>query len=81
MVKHFDDERWPLAGLPANAAVVGETRAREWQHGGVCAVAVTRPVACPAPHATDSYLVDPASNICLFQRLSHACLRISELIQ
>lgn len=29
----------------------------------------------------DSYLVDPASNICLFQRLSHACLRISELIQ
>jgi hypothetical protein len=31
--------------------------------------------------ATDSYLVDPASNICLFQRLSHACLRISELIQ
>lgn len=41
MVKHFDDERWPLAGLPANAAVVGETRAREWQHGVVCAVAVT----------------------------------------
>ena len=29
----------------------------------------------------DSYLVDPASNICLFQSLSHACLRISELIQ
>ena len=22
----------------------------------------------------DSYLVDPASGICLFQRLSHACL-------
>jgi hypothetical protein len=29
----------------------------------------------------DSYLVDPASSICLFQRLSHACLSISELIQ
>jgi hypothetical protein len=24
-----------------------------------------------------SYLVDPASNICLYQRLSHACLSIS----
>ncbi len=28
----------------------------------------------------DSYLVDPASIICLSQRLSHACLSISNLI-
>lgn len=27
--------------------------------------------------ALGSYLVDPASNICLYQRLSHACLSIS----
>ena len=28
-----------------------------------------------------SYLVDPASNICLFKRLSHACLSINIFIQ
>ena len=27
-----------------------------------------------------SYLVDPASNICLSQRLSHACLSINNFI-
>jgi hypothetical protein len=27
-----------------------------------------------------SYLVDPASNICLSQRLSHACLSINDFI-
>ena len=40
-----------------------------------------RECVCRGPQHPDSYLVDPASNICLFQRLSHACLRISELIQ
>ena len=35
----------------------------------------------PSPLAHDSYLIDPVSSICLFQRLSHACLSISELVQ
>jgi hypothetical protein len=32
------------------------------------------------PNTTKSYLVDPASNICLSQRLSHACLSINNFI-
>ena len=32
------------------------------------------------PYKQKSYLVDPASNICLSQRLSHACLSINNFI-
>ena len=39
------------------------------------------PEACLSFHEQNkSYLVDPASNICLSQRLSHACLSINNFI-
>lgn len=59
-------------------AVAGEIRESV---GGVLDVRLRECASSRPWSVLDSYLVDPASNICLFQRLSHACLRISELIQ
>ena len=77
MVKILNNERWSLAGrFPVRTWAAIPCRASE---AYLCVR--LRECAWRGPHHSDSYLVDPASNICLFQRLSHACLRISELIQ
>lgn|SRR5689334_22827772 len=76
MVKTLNNERQPLRAAFLRGVGRKTVRASE---AYLCVR--LRECAWRGPHHSDSYLVDPASNICLFQRLSHACLRISELIQ
>ena len=76
MVKTLSNER-----CPSRAAFLCDVGRNSVRASEAHLCVRLRECVLRGPHHSDSYLVDPASNICLFQRLSHACLRISELIQ